>query len=171
MVLALVVGILTAKPVFPVNSPAWSVVTSINETFVEMIGWPELAGQIAQIYHALPVDEQPKTAVLAGNYGEAGALDLYGPAYELPPVISGSNSLWARGYEIDASGTPPDTVILVGFDPDYALSLFQSCSPAGKVTNREGVRNEETTRHNNLYICRQLRKAWAELWKGMQWYQ
>ena len=65
--------------------------------------------------------EKPRTVILAGNYGEAGALDLYGPEYGLPRVISGANSLWARGY-----GDPaPETAIVVGFDRPYAGEFLQ----------------------------------------------
>ena len=37
--------------------------------------------------------------------------------------------------------------------------------------NQYGVRNEETTRHTGLYLCRQPRRPWSEMWKGMQWFQ
>ena len=105
--------------------------------------------------------------ILAGNYGEAGALDLYGPEYGLPRVISGGNSLWARGY-----GEPaPETAIVVGFDRSYAGSFFKSCDAAGFVKNRYNVKNEETTRHTGLYVCRQPRRPWAEMWPEMQWFQ
>jgi hypothetical protein len=40
--------------------------------------------------------------ILAGNYGEAGAINLYGPAYGLPEAMSGINSYWLCGY-----GDPP----------------------------------------------------------------
>ena len=64
----------------------------LHDNFVEEIGWPELSETIANVYAGLPSEEKPKTRVLTGNYGEAGAIDLYGPAYGLPPAISGVNS-------------------------------------------------------------------------------
>ena len=54
--------------------------------------------------------------ILAGNYGEMGALDLYGDEYGLPRIISGGNSYWYRGY----GDFEPETVIVVGFESDYA---------------------------------------------------
>ncbi len=159
--------VIIVKPVAPINSALWKIASSLNGEVVEMVGWDDLTAQVAAIYAQVPEADKPRTAILAGNYGEAGALDLYGPAYGLPPVISGANSLWARGY-----GNPePETVIVVGFERGYAESFFAQCMPAGWVTNRYNVKNEETTRHTGLYVCRQPRRPWADMWKTMQWFQ
>ena len=105
--------------------------------------------------------------ILAGNYGEAGALDLYGDEYGLPRIISGGNSMWYRGY-----GEPePETVIVVGFESAYARHFFKSCQFSGTVKNSYNVKNEETTHHTGLYICREPRQPWSEMWQEMQWYQ
>jgi hypothetical protein len=143
------------------------VVSQISDTNSEMVGWLDLAQQVADIYASLPAAQQATTAVLAGNYGEAGALDLYGPEYGLPPVISGSNSLWARGY----GDPPPETVIVVGFEAGYARRFFASCQPVDQVSNQYGVKNEETTYHTAIFVCQQPRKPWAEMWSEMQWFQ
>ena len=89
--------------------------------------------------------------ILAGNYGEAGALDLYGPEYGLPRVITGANSLWARGY-----GDPaPETAIVVGFDRPYAGQFFKSCEPAWLCN--ESLRGEK--RGNYLAYRRSMSAA------------
>ncbi|MCB8985870.1 MAG: glycosyltransferase family 39 protein [Ardenticatenaceae bacterium] len=167
LVLGAIVAVLIVKPIVPLNSGMWDILSQISDLKTEMVGWPDLVQQVADIYHRLPVEEQAHTAVLAGNYGEAGALDLYGPDYDLPPVISGANSLWARGY----GDPPPETVIVVGFEGTYATHLFASCQPQGRVRNQYGVKNEETNFHSMLYVCRQPRRPWPELWADMQWYQ
>jgi hypothetical protein len=160
-------GIALVKPVAPVDSALWNITAEMGDTFTEMIGWTDMAEQVAGIYAKIPGAEKPATVILAGNYGEAGALDLYGPAHGLPRVISGGNSLWARGY-----GDPaPETVIAVGFDRSYAESFFKSCEVAGWVKNRYNVKNEETTWHTGLYVCRGPRRPWAEMWPEMQWFQ
>ena len=132
-----------------------------------MIGWQDLTKQVAEIYRSIPESEKPRTVILTGNYGEAGAFDLYGDEYGLPHVITGSNSLWYRGY-----GAPePQTVIVVGFEKEYAEYFFGSCHLSGTVKNSYHVENEETTRHNGLYICREPRRPWNEMWQEMQVYQ
>jgi len=148
-------------PLAPVNSSWWKKVTDINAEFKEEIGWPELVEAVARIYTALPVEEQAVTSIMTGNYGEAGAINLYGPAYGLPQAISGVNSYWLRGY-----GDPaPQTVILLGENASYAYSFFKNCNSAGRITNRYGVMNEETRDHSMILICRGVRKPWSEMWK------
>jgi hypothetical protein len=161
------VGGVLVKPVAPLNSGLWDTVSEINGELAEMVGWQDLASQVAGIFRALPEEEKPRTVILAGNYGEAGAFDLYGPDYDLPPVISGSNSLWYRGY----GDFEPQTVIVVGFELDYALMYFSTCEMSGQVTNAYNVKNEETTYHTGLYVCRQPRRPWSEMWQDMQWFQ
>jgi len=161
------VGLVLIKPIAPINSSLWQITSDINGEVVEMIGWQDLTAQVAEVYQSIPENEKPRTVILAGNYGEAGALDLYGDEYGLPRVISGGNSYWYRGY-----GDPePETVIVVGFDGSYAKNFFSSCEFAGTVSNRYGVRNEESSYHTSMYICRQPRRPWSEMWQDMQWFQ
>jgi len=167
LALAGVVGVALVKPIAPINSAWWAVTSEVNSELTEMVGWEDLAAQVGHIYAALPDADKAGAAILAANYGEAGALDLYGPRYGLPRVISGANSLWARAY-----GDPePETVIVVGFERAYAESLFGTCQSAGVVTNSYGVRNEESSRHTGIYVCRDPVRPWPEMWAEMQWFQ
>jgi len=166
-VLGSMIGIILMKPVVPVNSPLWAVTSDVNSEVVEMIGWQDLTAQVAGIYQSIPESEKPDTVILTGNYGEAGAFDLYGDEYGLPRVITGSNSMWYRGY-----GDPePQTVIVVGFDKEEAEHLFGSCQFSGTVENSYGVENEESTSHTGLYVCWEPRQPWSELWQEIQVYQ
>ncbi len=162
---ALALGVLLTPllmPIAPVNSSLWNSVTSKFYDFREEVGWPDLVDTIAGIRDSLPAG----TAILAGNYGEAGAIDLYGPAHGLPNAISGINSYWLRGY----GNPPPQTLIVVGMSRDFLERNFSSCEVAGHVTNRYGVKNEEATEHPDIYVCRGLLRAWPEFWKGFQYF-
>ena len=166
-VIGSLIAIILMKPIAPINSPLWEITSSINEDVVEMVGWQDLTAQVAEIYQSLPEEERARTAILTGNYGEAGALDLYGVEYGLPRAISGSNSLWYRGY-----GEPdPEAVIVVGFESSQAANFFKSCEFHGRVKNRYGVKNEETTYHTALFVCREPRQTWSDMWQDMKWYQ
>jgi hypothetical protein len=153
-------------PITPVNSPLWKLVNKVNDDLREEIGWPELVETIANIHASLPAEERAHVGILAGNYGEAGAIDLYGPAHGLPNAISVVNSYWLRGY----GDPPPQTLIVVGLSRDVLERNFESCVLAGHVTNRYGVLNEETTRHPDLFVCRQLRQPWPAFWKQFRNY-
>jgi hypothetical protein len=167
-VIGSVIAIVLMKPIAPINSPLWEIASSVNEEVVEMVGWQEdLTKQVAEIYQSIPEAEKPGTVILAGNYGEVGALDLYGEEYGLPHIISGSNSFWYRGY----GESEPETVITVGFERSYAGQFFKSCKQRGTVTNSYRVKNEESTHHTSLFICREPHQPWNDMWQRMRWFQ
>jgi 4-amino-4-deoxy-L-arabinose transferase-like glycosyltransferase len=160
-------GISIAKPVAPINSQLWKVTSRINDIYIEMVGWQDLTASVAKVYQSIPKEEESGTIIYAGNYGEAGALDLYGKQYDLPRVVSGSNSLWYRGY----GGTDPTTVIAVGVNYSDATRVFHSCKIAGQITNSYGVKNEESTYHTTILVCRDPRITWKEIWAQSQDFQ
>jgi 4-amino-4-deoxy-L-arabinose transferase-like glycosyltransferase len=151
-------------PIAPVGSRLWELSSAVHDNFVEQIGWPELVATVAAVYAALPADERSGTAILAGTYGEAGAISLYGGAAGLPPVISGVNSYWSRGY----GDPPPRSLIVLGFHREAVERLFESCDLAGRLTNHYGVRNEETRDHPDIFVCRGPRQPWPALWSRLR---
>jgi len=151
-------------PVAPVNSWLWHAASGLHDNFVEEIGWPELVATVATIYHGLPVSEQAQTAILTGNYGEAGAVALYGTAHGLPPAISGVNSYWLRGY----GEPPPETLIVLGVSAEALARDFAVCELVGQITNHYNVANEESTAHPDIFLCRQPRQPWPLLWQRLQ---
>lgn len=50
----------------------------LPQGFADRFGWEEMVAKIAQIYYALPEKERANTVILGSNYGEAGAVNLYG---------------------------------------------------------------------------------------------
>ncbi len=151
-------------PIAPVGSGLWELTSAAHDNFVEQIGWPELVAMVAAIYATLPAEERSGTAILAGNYGEAGAINLYGAAAGLPPAISGVNSYWERGY----GEPPPQTVIVLGFRHEAAARLFETCEFAGRVSNRYGVANQESRDHPDVFVCRRPRQPWPALWSQLR---
>jgi hypothetical protein len=73
--------------------------SALPQYFADMFGWREMAAAVAAVYRDLPPDERAHAVFFAPNYGEAAALDVYGPALGGQPVISGHNSyfLWGPG--------------------------------------------------------------------------
>ncbi len=170
-VVALTLSVLLAGmvtlPVAPVNSALWDVAIEVNGEFAEMLGWPELAAEVARIYQTLSPEEQAQTGLFAMNYGEKGALALYGPQYGLPEPISPGNSSYYRGY----GNPPPQMVIAVGIPIENAREAFADCRVVGSNRNPYGVANEESTWHPHILLCRDLRMSWAEIWPEVQEFQ
>jgi len=132
-----------------------------NGDLREEIGWNELVRTVAQIRDSLPADEQAHLGITTGNYGEYGAIEILGRAYSLPNPIGTTNSEWLRGYPT----TAPTTLIVLGLSAEQANDLFTGCRLAGHNGNSEGVRNEESQDHPDIFVCGPPRKPWAELWK------
>jgi hypothetical protein len=153
-------------PLAPINSPWWDVASAANDGCKVSVGWPELTETVAGIYASLPAEEKAQAGILAGNYGEAGAINLYGPAYGLPEAISGIDSYWLRGY----GDPPPQTLVVVGFTRDDVQRMFEACDLAGHTSNRYGVKNEETRDHPDIFVCRRLRLPWSEFWKRFRYF-
>jgi hypothetical protein len=156
-----IVFALLVMPVAPIGSRVWNMTSKLHDQFREEIGWPDLAQSVANVYRSLPTQEQEYTGILTGNYGEAGALNLYGPALGLPHAMGLTNSFWYRGYDPRL----PETVIVTGFGLEDARRLFDSCTVAAKNTNAFGVENEESRDHPDILLCRNLRTPWPEYWE------
>jgi 4-amino-4-deoxy-L-arabinose transferase-like glycosyltransferase len=166
LVADIVVVAAVAVPVAPAGSDWAKRAMALNEDFREEIGWPELVESIAQVRDSLPNEDRASLGILAVNYGEAGAVNLYGPQHGLPRAISGVNSFWQRGY----GDPPPETLIVVGADLDDLQGEFASCHLAARVWNRLGVRNEEARGHPSIFVCRQLLKPWPQFWGDFRYF-
>jgi len=161
-----VLAIAVVVPIAPVGSRWWNAGNKVQDDWREEIGWQELVAEVARVRDSLSADERGAVTIMAGNYGEAGAIDLYGAAYGLPKVISGTNSYWLRGY----GPAEPRTLIIIGLSRRYLERHFESVELAGHVKNSYGIANEETTSHPDIFVCRRLKESWSEFWRHFRNY-
>ena len=131
--------------------------TELPQLYADMFGWENMATQIASVYHELPQSEQAGCAILAGNYGEAGAIDHYGPALGLPAAISGHNSYYYWGPRAYTGAC----VILFGERADELKDLFSDVQFVGTITDPHAAVAE---RNVHVYVCRKPRAPLADLW-------
>ena len=163
LLLDVVVAAAVALPIAPVNSRWWRLAARVDTVLPEEIGWPEFVEAVAQVRDRLPLEERARVGILAGNYGEVGALNLYGEKFGLPRAIGGVNSSWERGY-----GDAPEVLIVVGYPRTLLETEFASCVVGGRVWNQYGVRNEETIEDPDIFVCRGLRGGWPEFWQKVR---
>jgi hypothetical protein len=156
------VGAVSSLPVLPPERVG--AIAQANSTVADQIGWPEYVREIADVHAALPEADRQRSVLFTGNYGEAGALDRYGPEYGLPAVYSGQNELYNFG-------PPPDdkTVVIIvsQAEPQRVTALFGQCGPGTALHNSEGVENEEL--EASVYVCRPA-EPWHTLWPRLQHY-
>jgi hypothetical protein len=153
-------------PLAPLGTKWWQAAASVQGDHKEELGWPELVQEVARIRDSLTPEEREHLAIIGTNYGEAGAIDLYGPQYGLQAAISGVNSFWVRGY-----GNPePQTVIILGLEKHYVERRFTSCRLGGQTPNPYNVINEETGDHPDIWVCGPPRAGWPEFWKHFRYF-
>jgi len=122
----------------------------------DQFGWPELVEEVAEIYWALPEDERSRTGIFASNYGEAGALNLFGPAHQLPPAICAhqTHSMWGPG---DFDG---DQLIWLQWRPEWLEDRCGSVEIVGEHHHPWGMAEE----NRPILLCRDLSPSLAEQW-------
>ena len=128
-----------------------------------MFGWPELAAEVARVFHALPIDEQARTSVFAQNYGEAGAIDFFGPGLGLPPALSGHNNYWLWG----PGSRPAETLLIVGGNPEDHRQVFEEVVPAGRHTCGHCMPYESDL---TIWLARRPRVPLSEIWPRVKHY-
>jgi 4-amino-4-deoxy-L-arabinose transferase-like glycosyltransferase len=153
-------------PMAPLNSRWWAITNQVQGDFREQIGWRELVQEAAKIRDSLTPGERAHLGIIGTNYGEAGAINLYGPEYGLPRAISGVNSFWYRGY----GDPPPQTVIVIGLSRKYTEESFGPCRLAGHTWNPYDIKNEETEDHPDIWVCGPPKDGWPKFWADFRYY-
>ena len=133
----------------------------LPQPVADQIGWPELVRDVAAIYNSLPPEERAVTGIWAGNYGEAGAINEFGPRYGLPRAYSRHQNHWYWG--------PPPQVyknlIVIQWSLDDVRDSCDSYQPFDHY-QRFGMGEENAP----IYLCRgvkfDIQKIW---WHSHHW--
>lgn len=150
-VIALTIGVAIALvgtlPILSESQMASAKVYKLRQDYAYELGWPGVVRTVVDVYRSLPADERADAIVYTANYGEAGAIDMWGATLGLPKPVSGHNTYWFW--------RPPDrptaTVVAVGF-PDHALrSWFTDCRIAAELRDERAVPNMEHGLH--VSVC------------------
>ena len=132
---------------------------TLPQYYADEFPWPGLAAATAHVYHSLTPEEQQRTAIFGSNYGQAAAIDFFGPQYGLPKAISGHQNyfLWGpRQYT-------GDIVILLGSTEREAREQFESVTIAATLENPYAYRYE----NRPILLCRglkwNLQTGWSQV--------
>jgi hypothetical protein len=136
----------------------------IQPLFAEEFGWDRLAQDVAHVYFALPNDIRAHTAIYADTYGDAGALDFFGPRYGLPPAISSQNNYYLWGTRGD-DGT---TLVAIGATRiDLLRRYYRSVTLARTSTEPYKWVVEGPA---PIYLCRDPIAPLSAIWPHLRWY-
>jgi hypothetical protein len=133
----------------------------LPQWFADRFGWETMVATVARVRDGLPPAERAGACVFTGNYGEAAAVDFFGPAYGLRSAISGHNNYFLWGPD----GCTGDVVITVGVSAGDLTSQFADVTQAATITCDYCMPYE-----NNLpvFVARHLRNPIQEAWPGVK---
>jgi 4-amino-4-deoxy-L-arabinose transferase-like glycosyltransferase len=135
-------------------------VGALPQDFADMLGWKEQAEAVAAVYRALPPEQRARAVLVAGNYGEAGALDFYGPALRLPPVVSPAGSYWFFG----PGDRPGEVVVTLGVPAESLRRYYDSVHTVSRVGHPWAVSEE---RRVPINVGTGARTTLQEVWPSL----
>jgi hypothetical protein len=131
---------------------------ALPQIFADQFGWEQMAGSVANVYHHLRPEDEKRAAIFCQNYGEAGAIDFFGPKLGLPPATSGHQNYFLWGPR-DWTGK---VILMLDTDDGDERELFGSVEDLGQVASSPWAMAFERRRH--IFLCRDLKISVQELW-------
>ena len=156
-----VTGVVTAVlslPIVPARNA--EAVVNTNPDVGETIGWPDLVHTVDDVYRG--IGSPPTAVILGSNYGEAGAVDRFGPALGLPPAYGVQNAYW--GWGPPPAGSAP--VIAIGFSRPFAGEHFDDCRRKARIHDSAGIDNDENG--EPVLVCARPAGGWARQWPELR---
>jgi hypothetical protein len=157
-------GLVMAIPVRPASSAADVPVEDLELEFGAQLGWEDLVDHVAVAHDSL-ASEGDEVAIVTANYGEAGAVDRFGPSHGLPGASSPHNNYWLWG----PPGGETDRAVVVGFGRADVEEWFADCRLVWRFRTPHGVASEEEG--EPVWACRDQRVDWDTLWPELQAYR
>lgn len=129
---------------------------AMPQYYSDQFGWEEMTAAVARVYETLSSDERGQTCIAASNYGEAGAIDFFGPKYGLPNAISGHQNYFLWGPR-NCTGR---VLILLGDRPEDWKERCDRLDVAAELYHPYAIRFE----NNPILVCRGLKANLQEIW-------
>jgi len=129
----------------------------------DRFGWEEMAQGFAARYNALPPEERAKTGIFCGNYGEASAVNVFGPKYGLPVAISGHQNYFYWGWH----GYTGESMLTLGDDRKDYLDNYAEVIDLGAF-DEPWIMDHE---HLHYFLLKDRKKPYAAEWADFKyWY-
>jgi 4-amino-4-deoxy-L-arabinose transferase-like glycosyltransferase len=137
--------------------------TVLPQFFADRFGWREMVHTVAGVVETLSPEEKMRTIIYGQNYGEAGAVEFFGPAYHLPPAVSGHNSYWWWGVPRDSVAV----VVIIGGRAEDHRKALASVQQVAVHSHPYAMRYESNL---PIYIGRGLKMPLAKIWPTTRHY-
>ena len=131
---------------------------ALPQYFADQFGWQEMVASVAHVYHHLRPEDEKRAAIFCQNYGEAGAIDFFGPKLGLPRAISGHQNYFLWGPR-DWTG---EVALVLDTRDDGAREQFASVEDLGQIVSSQWAMPFE--RRTHVYLCHDLKANVREFW-------
>jgi hypothetical protein len=159
LLVATAINVIITLPVLPASALHDTPIPTINTDPGETVAWPTYVAEIAAVYHHSGTGP---TAIVTKNYGEAGAVDHFGPAFGLPQAQSGQDGFWYWGPPpADSRG-----YVVVGYAARTLARSFAFCRLATVLDNHLSLKDHE--QHAPVWQCIGLRGSWSTRWPSFK---
>jgi hypothetical protein len=130
----------------------------LPQLFADQFGWEEMAAAVAGAYNSLAPEVRAKTAIFGQNYGQAGAIDLFGPKYGIPrgSAISGHQSYYLWGPH----GYTGGSMIVMDDRPERLGEIFTTFRKVAQVSHPYSMPYQ----HFDVYYCEGMKEPLSKLW-------
>jgi len=136
----------------------------LPQIYADMFGWQEMAKKVAAVYWSLPPRDRTRAAFFGNNYGEAAAIDVFGPALGLPPALSSHNNYYLWGPR----GHDGSVLIIIGGSPGHYADLFGSFTVAGHIDAPYAMPYET---NKPIYVLRDMKMPLQRYWPQVKHYE
>ncbi len=137
-------------------------VGELPQLYADMVGWEEMVQAVGLAYAELPQEDREKCAILADNYGQAGAIDFLGDKHGLPDAICPHNSYHLWGPR-DYTGE----LVLSLMERDELERLFDEITQVGVVRRDYSMPYEDD---RPIFLCRKPKWSLQEIWPRFKSY-
>jgi len=137
----------------------------LPQWLADRTGWPEFVSDVEAVVSSLSAEDRSRAILYAPSYGQAGALELFGPARGLPPtVICNHNTyhLWSAGH------TDSDVLVAAGAREQDLRRLYRDVRQA-RVHRCEycmSWRNEMP-----IFVARGAREPLSRYWPELRHFE
>jgi hypothetical protein len=131
---------------------------ALPQVFADQFGWEQMAGSVAHVYHHLRPEDEKRAALFCQNYGEAGAIDFFGPKLGLPPAICAHQNYFLWGPR-DWTG---EVALVLDTNDEDERELFASVEDLGQIVSSPWAMPYERQAH--IFLCRDLKASVQEFW-------
>ena len=131
----------------------------LPQYYADEFGWENMVRVTAKAFDQLSPGDRAKADIFANSWGQAAAIDFFGPRYGMPRAVCNHASywLWGPGHFSGA------VTLVLGSDGTGDREHFRSVEPVGVVDSPHSRLDE----HFTIWLCRDLkfdpRDRWAQM--------